>query len=123
MHQSLVEHVGKVPFECPQRLHRRPAFGETTPVVGATGCVVAQLYDGHDVQDPVDAPVARPGQPVAFLVAGGCLDWGGAVPRGEVRCGTESADVTDVTDEAGRTGRADPVEIEQGTAGGGYELA
>jgi hypothetical protein len=40
--------------------------------------VVAELDDGHDVQDPVDAPVPGSGQPVASLVAGGRVE--GAVP-------------------------------------------
>jgi hypothetical protein len=70
----------KVAFERAQGLHGRLAFGQATAVVGAAGGVVAELDDGHGVQDPVDAPVAGPGQPVTFLVAGGCLDRCGAVP-------------------------------------------
>jgi hypothetical protein len=48
------------------------------------------LDDGHDVQDPVDAPVAEAGQPVAALVAGGRFERGGAVPGGEMRGGAKA---------------------------------
>jgi hypothetical protein len=77
---------------------------------------VAELDDGHDLQDPVDAPVPEPAQAVASLVAGGRFDRGGAVPGREVRGGAEPADITDITDvadEPGRAGRADPVELGQ----------
>jgi hypothetical protein len=76
----LVDHVGEVAFERAEGFHRGPAFGETASVVDPAGGVMAQLDDGHDVQDAVDASVAEPGQAVALLVAGGRLDRGGAVP-------------------------------------------
>jgi hypothetical protein len=57
---------------------------------------VAQLNDGHDVQDPVDAPVAGAGQAVAFLVAGGGVQRRGAVPSGEVCRAGEAVDVADI---------------------------
>ena len=98
------------------------ALGESAAVVGAAGGVVAELDDGHDVQDPVDAPVAGPGQAVALLVAGGRVDRGGAVPGGEVPGGAEPADVADVAEQPGRAGRADAVEFAQGAAGRGDEL-
>src|ERR1700757_2916643 len=54
-------------------------------VVGpALTVAVAELGHGHDVQHPVDLAVARPGQPVADLVAGGGVDRRGAVPGREV---------------------------------------
>ena len=98
------------------------AVGESAPVVGAAVGVVAELDDGHDVQDPVDAPVAGPGQPVALLVAGGGVDRGGAVPGGEVAAAGEAADVTDVAEQPGGAGRADAVELLQRAAGRGDEL-
>jgi hypothetical protein len=69
----LVDDVGEVPFKRPQRLHGRPSLGQAAPVVGAAEGVAAELDDGHDVQHPVDAPVAGAGEPVALLVAGGSL--------------------------------------------------
>jgi hypothetical protein len=73
---------------------------------GSVG-VTAQLNDGHDVQNPVDAPVPGPREAVAVLVAGGGIDRGGAVPGGEVTAAGEPADVTDVAEQPGRrqTGR------------------
>jgi len=61
------------------------------------------------VQDSVDAAVAGAGQSVTALVAGGRLEWGGAVPGREMRGGAEPVDVTDVADQPGCAGRADPV--------------
>jgi hypothetical protein len=92
-------------FERAQRFQGGLAFGEAASVVGAAGGVVADLGDGHDVQDPVDSPVPGAGEPVAFLVAGGGFDRGGAVPRGEMRGGAEPGDVTDVADQPGGSGR------------------
>jgi hypothetical protein len=80
-------------------------------VVGAAFGVVAQLDDGHDVQDPVDAPVAGPAEVVTPLVARGRLDGCGAVPRRDVAGGGEAGDVGDVADEAGGAGGSDPVEL------------
>jgi hypothetical protein len=78
--------------------HAGLALGAAALIVGPAGRVVTQLDHGHDVQHPVDAPVAGTGEAVAFLVAGGCLDRGGAVPGGEVRGGAESGDVADVAE-------------------------
>jgi hypothetical protein len=50
----------KQAFQCSHCFHRGLAVGEFTPVVEAAFGVVAELDDGHDVQDPVDAPVAGP---------------------------------------------------------------
>jgi hypothetical protein len=75
-----VDHIGQSPFEGPHGLHRRLALGQAAAVIRAARGVVAELDDGHDVQDPVDAPVAGPRQAVALLVTGGCVDRGGAVP-------------------------------------------
>ena len=82
---SFVDDVGQVAFECAERFHRRLAFGEAATVVGAAGGVTAQLDDGHDVQDPIDASVADSGEPVAALVAGRRFERGRAVPGREVR--------------------------------------
>jgi hypothetical protein len=119
----LVDDVGQVAFERAEGFHRGVAFGEAAPVVGAAGCVTAELDDGHDVQDAVDATVAGAGEPVAALVAGGRLEWGGAVPGGEVCWGAEPADVGDVADQPGGAGRADAVQPGLGAAVFGDELA
>src|SRR5439155_9585559 len=97
--------------------HRALARGEFAAVVGAALGVVAQLDDGHDVQDPVDAPVPGPRQPVTPLVAGGRIDGGGAVPGCEVVTAGEAADVADVAQQPGSAGRADAVELLQCAAG------
>src|SRR6185503_5435428 len=105
-------------FEAAHRLHRGLAGGDLAPDVGAAVGVVAELDDGHDVQDAVDAPVPGPGQAVALLVAGGGVQGCGAVPGGEVAAAGEAADVADVADQAGRAGRADAVQFLQTAAGG-----
>jgi len=71
---------------------------------------VAQLNDGHDVQDQVDATVARAGEPVAALLAGGGVQRRGAVPGREVPAAGEAGDVIDVAEQPGRAGRADAVQ-------------
>jgi hypothetical protein len=53
-------------------------------VVGAAFGWVAQLDDGHDVQGPVDPPVAGAGEPVSLLLSGGRVQGRGAVPGREV---------------------------------------
>ena len=68
---------------------------------------VAELDDGHDVQGPVDPPVAGAGEPVAFLVAGGGVQRCGAVPGGEPVPVGEAADVADVGEQPGGAGGAD----------------
>jgi hypothetical protein len=112
-----------VTFERAECFHGRLAFREAAPVVGAARGVAAELDDGHDVQDPVDTSVADSGESVAALVAGGCLERGGAVPRREVRRGAEPLDITDVADEPGGAGRADPVQVGQGAAVRADQLA
>src|SRR5258705_9825783 len=87
--------------------------GARAPVVGPSGSVVAQLNDSHDVQDPVDAPVPGPGQPVALLVAGGGVQRCGTVPRREVPPAGETVNVADIADEADGAGRADAVGVVQ----------
>jgi hypothetical protein len=83
---------------------------------------VAELDDGHDVQDAVDTPVPGPGQAVALLVAGGGVQGCGAVPGGEVPAAGEAADVTDVADQPGGTGRADAVQLLQAATAGRDQL-
>jgi hypothetical protein len=57
---------------------------------------VAQLNDGHNVQDAVDPAVAGPGQSVALVVAGGRIEWCSAVPRREAVLVREAIDLADV---------------------------
>ena len=52
--QLAVEDIGEPAFEAAQGFHRCLAGGEFASVVGASLGVVADLDDGHDVQDPVD---------------------------------------------------------------------
>jgi hypothetical protein len=99
-------------------LHRALSPRELAPVVGAALGVVAELDDRHDVQDPVDAPVPGPGQPVALLITAGRVDGCGAVPGGEMVTAGEAADIADVAQQPGGAGRADPVELLQRAAGG-----
>jgi hypothetical protein len=94
-----------------------------SPVVGPAVGVVTQLHHRHDVQHPVDAPVAGAGESVAVLVAGGRVQRRGAVPRREVVTAGKPADVTDVAEQTGRSGRADPVEPLQPAAGSQDEFA
>ncbi|WP_345488767.1 hypothetical protein [Actinoplanes octamycinicus] len=55
-----VDGVGQASFQRSHGFHRGFAFGAFALVVGAAGGVEAELGDGHDVQDPVDAPVPGP---------------------------------------------------------------
>jgi hypothetical protein len=65
-----VDHIGQSAFERPQGFHLRFAGRDPAPEVCPAFGVVADLDDRHDVQRPVDATVASPGQPMAFLRAG-----------------------------------------------------
>jgi hypothetical protein len=112
-----VDDVGEPSFQSAHGFHRGLAFSEFAPVVAAVFGVVAELNDGHDVPDPVDAPVAGPRQAVPVLVAGGRVDGCGAVPGGEVGAAGEPADVCGVADEAGGAGRADAVQFLEAAAG------
>jgi hypothetical protein len=73
-----------VAFERAERFHRRLAFREAAPVVGAARGVTAELDDRHDVQHPVDTPVPDPGEPVAALITGGRFKR--AVPFQDAKC-------------------------------------
>jgi hypothetical protein len=101
--------IGESPFQAPQGFHRCLAGREFPLVVGAAFGVVADLDDGHDVQDPVQAPVPGSGQPVPLLLAGGGVDGGGAGPGGEVGLGPEAGDVADVAEDPGGADRADAI--------------
>jgi hypothetical protein len=118
-----VDDVGKPSFECPDGFHGGLAGGEFAAVVGTAVGVVAQLHDGHDVQHPVDAPVACPGEAVPLLLSGGGVQWCGAVPGREVPAGGEAGDVSDVAEQPGGAGRPDAVAVEQLAAGGGDEFS
>ena len=75
-----VDQVGEPSLEAAHRFHGGLPVGLLAVVVVAADPGVAQLDGGHDVQDPVDLPVARPGQPVSGLVAGRGVDGCGAIP-------------------------------------------
>ena len=66
-HELAVDDVGEPPFEGAESFHRGFAGGELAPVVGPAFGVVVQLNDRHEVQHPVDPPVAGSGDPVAEL--------------------------------------------------------
>jgi len=80
----LEDDVRKPAFDAAHRLHRGFAVGFLAVVVVATLAGVADLDAGHDVQHPVDLPVAAAGEAVPDLVTGGGVDGGGAVPGREV---------------------------------------
>ena len=90
--------------------------------VGAAFGGVAQLDDGHDVQDPVDLAVPASREPVADVVAGGGVDRGGAGPGAEVVAVGEPGDVADLDQQPGRAGGADAVQVHQAGAGRGDQL-
>jgi hypothetical protein len=122
-HELVVDEVGKPPLEGADRFHRGLPGGELAPVVDPAFGVVAQLHDRHDVQHPVDPPVPGAGESVAALFPGGGVDRGGAVPGREVPAGREPGHVADVTEQAGRAGGADAVQLEQRASGRLDELA
>jgi hypothetical protein len=121
--QLPVDHIGQSPAQAPQGLQRSLSFGELAPVVGAAGGVVADLHDGGDVEHVVEPPVAGAGEPVADLLAGGRVDGGGAGPGGEVVAVGEAGHVTNVSQDAGGAGWADPVDVHQSGARGGDRLS
>jgi hypothetical protein len=69
-----VDEVGQASFQGAHGLPAGLSGGAFAVVVGASFGVVAELAVGHDVQDPVDAPVPGPGQPVVGVVTGGHVD-------------------------------------------------
>jgi len=73
-------------------------------VLGTSLGLVTPLNSGHHVQNPIDLPVTRPGQPVPDLVTGGRVDGGGATPRSEVRAVGELGDVTSTSSRAAPLG-------------------
>jgi hypothetical protein len=80
-----VDDVGQPSFHAPHSFHRGLTIEFLAVVVGTSLGLVTQLDGGHHVQDPVDLPVARPGQPVPDLVTGGRIDGCCAIPGSEVR--------------------------------------
>ena len=93
--------VGQAPFEGAHGHHGWHAAVPALVVVGAAFGLVPQLDYGHDVQDPVDAPVPGSGEPVAGLAAGGRVQRRGAVPGGEPVAAGEPVDVADVGEQPG----------------------
>jgi hypothetical protein len=80
-----VDDVGEAPLEAAQGFFAGLALSPFALVVGPPGgLAVADLGDGHHVDGVVDPPVPGSGEPVADLLAGGCVDGGGAVVAGEV---------------------------------------
>jgi hypothetical protein len=70
----------------------------------------------------VEPAVAGAGEPVADLVAGGSIDGCGAGPGREPVPVSEPGDVTDVSEDAGGAGRADPEHAQQPGPGRGHPL-
>jgi len=80
-----VDDVGQPSLHASHGFHRGLTIEFLAVVVGTSLGLVTQLNSGHHVQNPVDLPVARPGQPVPDLVTGGGIDGCRPVPRSEVR--------------------------------------
>jgi hypothetical protein len=80
-----VHDVGQAPFQTPQGFVVTFALRSLPQVVGPARGVLADLGDGHDVQAAVELTIAGARKPVAYHVAGGHLDGGGAGVAGE-RC-------------------------------------
>ena len=114
----LVDDIGQSSFQAAHGFHRGLAGGELAPVVATAFGVVAQLDDGHDVQDPVDAPVPGAGEPVTLLVAGGGVERCGAVPGGEVPAVWRSGRCHRCRRAAGRRRTGRSRELLQPAAGG-----
>ena len=96
-----VDDVGEASFEAAHGFVGGFAARLLAVVVGAAFGGVAELDDGHDVQDPVDLPVPASGEPVADVVAGGGVDGGGAGPGREVAAVGEPGDVADLDQQPG----------------------
>ena len=112
-HQLAVEGVGDLALETPQRLEGLLALGSFAPVVGPAVGVEADLADRGDVDHVVHPAVAGPGQAVAVLLAGGCVQGCGAGPGREAVAVGESRDVTGVgQDPCGHDG-SHTVEVHQ----------
>ena len=94
--------VGEAAFEAAQRAFLAFAGGEFLGVVGGPAPVVPFVGERDDVQRLVQPPVPGPGQSVALLLAGGCVDGCGAVPGCEVLAAGEAVDVADVAQQPGR---------------------
>jgi len=65
----------------------------------------------------VQAPIAAPGQPVDFPVAGGHLNRGGAVIGGEAVPAGEAGHIADIADHGGGDDRADAEDAGEGRPG------
>jgi hypothetical protein len=74
---------------------------------------VPDLDDGHHVQDMVDPPIPCAGQTVSQLLTGGGIQRSGAVPCREVGLRREPGDVTDIGQDPGSAGGADPEQAHQ----------
>jgi hypothetical protein len=117
-----VDDVGQAAFQAPHRFHTRLAIGQSALVVGATGCVVTELDNGHHVPHPVDPAASRPRQPMPTTITRRCLQRSCAVPGREPALVGESADITNVASQPGGAGRADPEQFQQCAAGGRDQL-
>jgi hypothetical protein len=74
---------------------------------------VAQLDDPGHVEDMVEPAVPGARQPVAQMLAARGVNRGGAGPGGEVAAVREPGDVADISQDAGGTGGADPMDVHQ----------
>ena len=94
-------------LESAQHLLFRLPLGDLALVVGAAGCVVADLGDRGQVERVVQLAVAARVEPVAFAGTAGGFDGGGAVVGGEPLWGQEPGGVTDVAQDEPCDDRAD----------------
>jgi hypothetical protein len=101
----VIDDVGEPAF---QRAHRLPGClpgGDFAVKVGPALSLVAQPARGHDVQHPVDLPVAGPREPVADLIAGGGIDGRSAIREAKcARVGNLAASPTSASSRAAPDG-------------------
>lgn len=83
---------------------------------------MAELDNGHDVQDSVDAPVPGPGKTVSLLLSRGRVQGGGAVPGREPIPVPEPVDITDIGEKSCGAGGSDAVQVHQGGSAVGDQL-
>ena len=107
--QAGVDGVADLPLQRPHGLFGGLALSQFLVVAGAALAVpVADLGDRGHVDGVVQPPVPAPGQPVNLTPAGGHLDRGRAVVRGEVVPAGEPGHVADVADDGCGDDRAHP---------------
>ena len=110
----MIDDVGQTSFQTTDRFFAALGLRSFPQVVGPALGVLADLYQGHDVQAVVELAIAGPGETVAHDVAGGHLDRCGAGVAGESGRGAESGDGADPAQDFGRGQRADAVQLGEG---------